>query len=440
VAARLPEDAGRATARRAEPREEAHEGTGLSLPALDEPLRSELIVADPYPFYARLRRDAPVWQVPGTEVFFVSTWALVDEATSRVADFSNHFRHTLYVDDDGALAVVVAGEDGPPDVFAGADPPVHTEHRKLFFPELMQRKMAALEGEVTAIADELLDVMLREEGGDVAQLLANPLPMRVITELVIGFDGADVDATQRWVFAGSRFMGARLTLADMAAVAEEAMDLAPWVGARLDAALADGVRGDGSVIGVAAAGVRDGVLSRDGAAFALMVLLGAGGETTTSLIGNAVRILAERTELQEELRDAPGRIAAFVEEVLRFESPFRFHPRTATRSTNLGGVTIPERAMVALLWGSANRDEAVFAAPDEVRLDRPSTRLHLGFGRGIHHCVGAALARLEARVVLTELLARTTRFVLDPDGEPRWTDSLWIRRHEQLPLVWECRR
>jgi cytochrome P450 len=405
--------------------------------ALDAPLRGDELIDDPYPFYARLRREAPVWQVPGTDVYCVSTWDLVAEATSRVDDFSNHFRHTLYRSDDGALAVIVAGEDGPPDVFAGADPPVHTAHRKLFFPELMQGKMAAIEGEVAAIADELLSSMLLRERGDATRLLANPLPMRVITELVIGFDAADIEQTQQWVFAGSRFMGGRLTLDDMATVGEEAMGLMPWVTARLDDALAEGAGGEGSVLAAAASGVHDGVLSRDGAAFALMVLLGAGGETTTSLIGNSIRVLAEREDLQHELRDAPNLIPAFVEEVLRYESPFRFHPRTVSHATDLGGVAIPERAMVALLWGSANRDQTVFERPDEIVLDRPNARLQLAFGRGIHYCVGAPLARLEARVVLTMLLERTRTFALDPHDPPRWSDSLWIRRHDMLPIVWE---
>jgi cytochrome P450 len=189
------------------------------------------------------------------------------------------------------------------------------------------------------------------------------------------------------------------------------------------------------VLGATAIGVHDGVFTRDAAAFNLMILLGAGGETTTSLIGNAIRVLAERPGLQAEVRAELSRIPALVEEVLRYESPFRFHPRTATRDVELGDVAIPERAMVGLLWGAANRDEAEFDRPDEVVLDRRNARAHVGFGRGIHHCVGAPLARLEARVVLTRLLARTRGFALDPDDPPRWTDSLWIRRHERLPIV-----
>jgi cytochrome P450 len=132
-------------------------------------------------------------------------------------------------------------------------------------------------------------------------------------------------------------------------------------------------------------------------------------------------------------------VPAFIEEVLRFESPFRYHPRTAACTVELDGVTIPEGALVVLLWSAANRDEAVFERADELVVDRPNTHLHFGFGRGIHHCVGAPLARLEARVVLTRLLERTKSFTVDPDRPPRWSDSVWIHRHEQLPIVMEPR-
>jgi len=391
------------------------------------------LVDDPYPFYARLRREAPVWQLPAANAFFVSTWDLVTEAAGRVDDFSNHFRHTLFRADDGTLGVLDNGEGGLPDVFTGADPPEHTLHRKVFFPELMQQKMATLEGTVTAYADELLDPLLLIGRVDAMAGLANPLPLRVVTEHVIGFRDVDVAQTQRWVFAGSRFMGGLVGLDEMAALGAEAAGLLPWVTAQLDDALASPTAGD--VLGAAAAGVHGGVFTRDSAAFTLMVLLGAGGETTTSLIGNAIRVLAERAALQDELRAEPDRVPALVEEVLRFESPFRFHPRIATHHVELGGVPIPERAMVGLLWGAANRDDAEFDRPDEVVLDRPNARAHLGFGRGVHYCVGAPLARLEARVVLTRLLERTTGFALDPDDPPTWSDSLWVRRLRRLPVA-----
>jgi cytochrome P450 family 144 len=391
------------------------------------------IVDDPYPFYAQLRREAPVWRVPGTDAFFVSTWDLVVEATGRVEEFSNNFRHSLYSEDDGAVGLLTLDEGGAPDVFAGADPPAHTVHRKLFFPGLVQKRMNALEGDVSTLADGLLDEFVDANQADAALGLANPLPIRVMAERVIGFRDPDVAQLQQWVFAGSRFLGGRLRLDEMASVGGDVAGMLPWVADRLDQALAS--PSEGNVLDAAAVGVREGVLTREEASFTLMVLLGAGGETTTSLIGNAIRILAERSDLQDELRANLAVVPAFVEEVLRLESPFRFHPRTARGAVELGGVEIPDGALVALLWASANRDESVFERPDEVVVDRSNAHLHLAFGRGIHHCVGAPLARLESRVVLTKLLERTVRFTLDPARPPRGVDSLWVRRHERLPIV-----
>lgn len=403
------------------------------MPEIDGRLLGSTLVANPYPFLARLRREAPVWRVPGSQAFFVSTWGLVAEAVARVGEFSNHFRHVLFTEDDGSVGVLGLPDGGAPDVFAGADPPDHTLHRKVFFPKLVEKKMSALEGHVADLADELIDDLLAAEQGDLVSMLANPLPLRVMAERVIGFRDVDVDELQRWVFAGSRYMGGRLLLDDMSQAATDAAPMLPWVTAQLDEALAAPSTGD--VLAAAAAGVREGVLTRDEATFTLTVLLGAGSETTTSLIGNAVRILAERPALQEDLRTGLERVPGFIEEVLRYESPFRFHPRSATRATMLGGVAIPEGALVVLLWSSANRDEAVFDRPDEVLLDRPNERMHFGFGRGIHHCVGAPLARMESRIALTSLLRRTTSFALEPGDRPRWVDSLWVRRHDRLPVT-----
>jgi cytochrome P450 family 144 len=394
------------------------------------------LLDDPYPTFATLRREAPVWALPGENAFLVSTWDLVAEAATRVEDFSNHFRFALFSRDDGALGVVRTGGAGP-DVFAGADPPAHTAQRKIFFSELVQKRIAALEPDVLALTDELLDGLRRRHRCDLAAGLAQPIPIRVVAERVIGFRSPDIEQLGRWVSEGSRLMGGLLTMDQMAGVAGEVAGMTPWTTQQLDDALASTTRGD--VLGAAATAVRDGALSREEAAFTLMVLVGAGAETTSSLIANAVRLLAERPDLQAELRAEPGKVAAFVEEVLRYDGPFRYHPRTASRDAMLGGVEIPEGAMVMLLWGAANRDEAVFECPDDFRLGRRNVHLHFGFGRGIHHCVGAALARLEARVVITRLLERTTMFTVDADRPSRWADSVWIHRLERLPLLVEHR-
>jgi cytochrome P450 len=180
--------------------------------------------------------------------------------------------------------------------------------------------------------------------------------------------------------------------------------------------------------------VESGALTFGDATIILQNLLSAGGESTTSLLGNATRIIAEHPELQQQLRANPELVPTFIEEALRLESPFRFLIRHAPESTTLGGVDIPAEATVLLFWGAANRDAAEFERPDEVVLDRKIPRHHLAFGRGIHHCVGAPLARLEGQVVITTLLEETSSITLDPETSPRWFDSLQVRRHEYLPV------
>ena len=153
------------------------------------------------------------------------------------------------------------------------------------------------------------------------------------------------------------------------------------------------------------------------------------------IVAGVQHILAVMPELQNQLRRDSTLVVPFIEEVLRLESPFRYHLRHVARTSELCGVTIPAESTMLLFWGAANRDPAQYDRPDDVVLDRKAPRHHLGFGRGIHLCVGAPLARLEAHVILTQLLQRTTHFALDPDSLPQRVNSLMVRRFSSLPLV-----
>ena len=169
----------------------------------------------------------------------------------------------------------------------------------------------------------------------------------------------------------------------------------------------------------------------------LVILVGAGGESTAGLIGNAARILAERPDLQDRLRADPALVPRYLEEVLRLESPFRGHFRHVRTTTTLGGVALAPGDHLLLLWAAANRDPDAFPEPDAVLLDRRLAANHVAFGRGIHFCLGAPLARLEARSAIEALVTRTRSFGLDPGARPEWAPSLFVRRHRRLPLVVE---
>jgi cytochrome P450 len=391
------------------------------------------VIDDPYPFYRRLHKEAPVWLVPGTEVCVVSSFALVTEATGRVPDFSSSMHHLLYRGDDGLPARLALGEGTQ--ILAVADPPVHTVHRRVVFPELMGRRMASLQSEVTEVVEGCIDRALENRSIDFMAAIGNVVPITMITQL-IGFRDGDLGDLLRAAFDSTALVGGRLPLAELEVLLVRSAETNAWITEQL---FTYGADSDDEILGTIARGAAAGDLSAGDATVILQNLLSAGGESTTSLLGNSVRLLAEHPELQQQLRNDLELIPIFIEEALRLESPFRFLMRYTPHDTTLGGVTIPAGTTVLLFWGAANRDTDQFESPDDIRLDRPAPRNHLAFGRGIHHCVGAPLARLEARVVLTALLDRTDNFRLDPDAAPRWFDSLQVRRHEYLPIVVDAR-
>ena len=261
-------------------------------------------------------------------------------------------------------------------------------------------------------------------------VIGNVVPITMISRL-IGFHDSDLDQLLRAAFDSTAMLGSTLTLDDCSNSSRA--PARSRRGSTVKLAAAERSRSD-DLLGAVARGVEGGVFSAFEANGILHTLLSAGGESTTSLLGNAVRILAEQPELQQHLRQNPEQIPTFMEEALRLEPPFRYHMRSVPKDTTLGGVDIPAGATVLLLWGAANRDPAEFERPDEVDLERQAPRHHVSFGRGIHHCVGAPLARIEARNVLTVLLERTKNIALDPQHAPRWVNSLMVRRHEQLPV------
>jgi cytochrome P450 family 144 len=394
------------------------------------------LLAQPCRFYSRLRDEAPVWRVPGVDLYLVSSWNYVAEATTRIEDLSNNL-----------TTLVVTGPDGRPSLFdtsvlgpgtttlATSDPPAHSIHRKAVFPELVAARMALIEPVIRRAVFERLDAARGKPSLEWTSAVANPVPMIAMAR-VIGFPIEDHALLLPWSFDGTDLLAGTMTLEEMGPLFAAADAGRSYLSARLDDALANP---HDDVIGALAHAITVGILTHDEAIGTLIILLGAAGESTASLIGNAVRILAEDAELQAGLRADPTLIPPFVEEVLRLESPFRGHYRQARRDAELGGVTIPAGAAVFLLWAAANRDPNEFDCPDEVVLDRVPARHHMSFGRGIHFCVGAPLARLEANVVLETLLDRTSTFRLVPSQPPAYVNSMFVRRHEQLPLAVQWR-
>jgi cytochrome P450 len=386
------------------------------------------VIDDPYSFYRRLQSEAPVWKVPGTEVVTASTYRLVAEAASRVEDFSSHMRNLLYRSEEGLPRRVSFGDTGA-DALATADPPMHKLHREVVFSELVSKRMGALEPEIVEIANDCLR-SVDDTNFDFMAIIGNIVPITVMARL-IGFRGGTRQQLFEAAVDSTAMLGATLAFKELEERIVRTLEIEAWIGEQLAQAIEEPYD---DILGAVARGTSDGVFTNQEGCVVLHTLLSAGGESTTSLLGNAVRILADRPDLQDLLRDSPELIPAFIEEVLRLESPFRCMLRTTNHDTTLGGVEIPADATVLLLWGAANRDPVSFDDANDIVLDRKVPRRHVAFGRGIHHCVGAPLARLESRVVLTALLEQTKAFTLDPEDPPQWVQSLMVRRHDRLVI------
>jgi cytochrome P450 family 130 len=261
-------------------------------------------------------------------------------------------------------------------------------------------------------------------GGDLVHQFASPLPSTIMSDLI------GVPDEHRSAFGG--WIEAFLEVTSPEDIAGRATNIYTLFGSLL--AQRRDEPADDLMSALLAARVDGDNLSDDDLLGFCFLLLVAGNDTTTSLIGNGVELLARHKDQRAELAGDPSLIPAAIEEMLRIESPTQALPRTAMRDVELHGLTIPAGSRVMLLWGSANLDDREFPDPEVFDIHRGAPR-HLGFGHGVHVCLGAALARLEARVAFEELLARAPGYELD--GEPERYVSNWARAWRLLPVQLE---
>jgi len=394
---------------------------------------SDAVIADPQAYYARLRKTAPICRIGETGAHLVLSWALVEEALEREADFSANLTGVVIRGQDGDPALFPLPPTGSTQVIATADEPDHAVHRALLHARLNPARIERMAERIRGWVDASLGPWLAAGGGDFAPV-SERVPALAIAHL-LGLPERDVERFRIWAMMGGDMLAGNADSARLVFLAEETARMFAYLGehlARADAATAS--EPDATLMAVLARGVADGKIATDTAVGISTVLFGAAGESTAALIGSCGLLLARRPELAEELRAKPERIPRFVEEVVRLESPFNFHYRVVRRACTLGGYALEEGDRLMLCWAAANRDETVFEAPDELRLDRRFPKSHLGFGRGPHFCIGAPLARLEAQTVVEALLARTRRIELDPERPVVHANSIFVRRLEHLPL------
>jgi cytochrome P450 len=384
---------------------------------------------DPYALYDRMRDRASVHRIGNSVFYAVCGWDAVMEAVNRVEDFSSNLTATMVYHDDGTVTPFDMGPlGGPQHALATADDPVHDAHRKVLVPHLSARRVRVIEEFAEDTARRLWSKALVDGQIEWMSAIANRLPMMVVAHL-LGLPDDDVEKLIRLGYASTTLLDGVVSPPQLEAAGMAVMELSGYVLKHFEEAGESPRRG---LIGDLAARCASGELRQLPALAIMITLFSAAGESTASLLGSAAWILVSHSDIQEQVRAHPDLLGAFIEETLRYEPPFRGHYRHVVRDTTLAGVAVPADSRLLLMWGAANRDPQQFDTPNEFRLDRSGAKGHVTFGKGAHFCVGAALARLEAQIVLRMLLEQT-EWIDAADVGP-WLPSILVRRLERLQL------
>lgn len=378
----------------------------------------------PFPLYARGRREHPAFAHSGLPVVSVFRYADTMAILRDPQNWSSQF----------PPPPGISPEELPEPSMLGQDPPQHTRLRSLVSQAFTPRIIRRLEPRLIEVADELFDQALEAGEVDFVEALTYPLPVIAIAE-IIGVPAEDRKQFKEWSDAAVANLGNVFFNATPPERLRELGSLLEEMG-RYFTALADDRRRapkDDLLTGLVQAEVEGSRLSHEEMIQMLTLLLVAGNETTTTLIGNTVLELLAHRDALAQLRADESLVPSAIEEVLRFNSPVQMDPRRAVVPTTLHGVDIAADQFVICWIGSANRDEDAF--PDSERFDitREDNR-HISFGFGPHYCLGANLARLEAQVALRALLRRTKSFERINDDELPIHPSIVFRGVTQLPL------
>ncbi|MEV0430226.1 cytochrome P450 [Micromonospora sp. NPDC050495] len=363
-------------------------------------LYTDEFAADPYPSFARLRADRPVCPVSGRFDQYLIT--RFEDARTALTD--PRLSKDLYGPGQHYLRIFGPNSAGLNQNMLNSDPPEHTRLRRVVSQAFSPRRIEALRPRVAEIVDHLIDKLLPQGQAELMHDFAIPLPMTVICEL-LGVPPADhgrvLDWTQVIRTSGST---RRPPEEERAAVQEAQSRLHHYLAGLVRAKRDD--RADDIIGALIAACDRDRMLTEAELVTTTFLLLFAGHQTTADFLGNAVLALLTHPEQLELLRASPQLLPSAIEELLRFDGPLPVaSPRIATEDLAYQDVTIPRGAVVGVVLNAANHDPAHFVDPDRLDLRRVRGP-HLGFGHGVHYCLGVSLARMEAQLGLGALLRR----------------------------------
>lgn len=395
------------------------------------------VIENPFDFYRAAREEAPVYQLPGTDIYFVSRYDDVRQALKRTDVFSNKIAEALNVPiKNPAAQAVYAGGWETADTLLTLDPPRHKVYRSLLNKVFSKARVESMTDYMEQIVNELIDGWIDKGPVDLLNDFCVPFPIFVIADQ-LGVPREDIDLFKHWsdCFASrlSRFADADKELEDAQAIVAFQHYFVEKI-----AALREHPQ-DNIISDLAQARIDDDrLLSSEELLSIIQQLLVAGNETSRATIAGGVVDLIQNPEQQAQLRADPDLIPNAVEEILRLQTPSCGLWRMVTEDAELGGVMIPAGSMLMVRFASANRDERVFDDAESMDVCRHNAGDNLTFGHGVHFCLGAQLARKELEVAFRQLLKRTNNWQLSPGKNTlkHWP-NLILRGLEELHISFD---
>lgn len=397
-----------------------------------EPLAQD----DPFPSYAALRAEAPVMYDERIGFWVVSRYDDVKAVLKDWETFSSaNAQAPLHEHGPKAKRIIEEGGFTDFTALSALLPPKHTLIRKAAAKAFTPRRLKVLEPEVRASVVRLVETMLArpDRRGELVRDLGYEVPMITILKL-IGADVSQIDTFRQWSAARSAMTWGDLS--DEELVPHVRNVVAYWAECRRLVAEAHETERDSLVGDLVRLQAEGDPISDNEIASVCYSLLSVGHETTTTLISNALRVLLSHPDQWRQVVADPSRIAAAIDEVLRYSPSIAGWRRRALRDAEIGGVAIPKGAGILLLIGSANRDASRFADAESFDIGRPNAREHLSFGFGIHHCLGNMLAMLQAKITIEEVARLAPGLRLVDGSGIRFRASLSFRVPIAVPVTW----
>lgn len=414
--------------------------------AITDEILTQDSIENPIPLFKRLCENNPLSQIGDAGVYIAANWDLIDEILRRETDFSANLTGVLYRGESGKPQCFDLPRTAATQVIATADEPHHSVHRALIQARFISARIAQMEDLFRLWCKNAIEEWRSfDKGGRAVSRDVIPtiekLPAMMVAHL-LGLPMEDVDRFRVWAMMGGDMLAGEVTQQGLEFLATETANMWSYLEGQLDKAIArintnDSVNVkalDEPVLLTLARGITGNEITKEEAIGIATVLFGAGGESTAALMGSTLKYLACDREMCQRLQAKPDLVPRFVEEITRLETPFKFHYRSIRQDCELAGYELRKGERMMLLWSAANRDRTRFEKPDQLILDRKHARQHMSYGRGAHFCIGAQLARLEARVFIEEMLAAFSSIELG-SAPPVYAKSIFVRRLEQLPLV-----